>query len=250
MVPRPSLSVRHPSLRVTIDRYSQDMTVPDWPTATNRPTAAPHATFCHALPPGWPAVAGVVAMSTHVEPSADTIARNRVGEAVEDELTAMNRPNSADQHTPFHVSFVTLAGPVQVIPSGEVIVRVLLVATAQNRASCGDQHTSIQPLDEPTAVWVVQVVPSGEVMTRDVASPVDATAQNRPSAGDQHTDRHVTPVIEPVWPVQLIPSGDVMTFVVPVPTTQNRPSAGDQHAPCQTPEGAVRAVHVVPFVDE
>src|SRR5574337_841476 len=69
---------------------------------------------------------------------------------------------------------------VQVMPSGEVIIAFVPMAT--NNASGSAQMTFFQAAVSSADARTVQVIPSGEVITRLV--PPSATATNNRSSGD------------------------------------------------------------------
>ena len=102
--------------------------------------------------------------------------------------TALKRPSSGDQQTPYQPLSAALVRVDQVTPSGEVMTRLPVPPslTAQNNPSSADQHRPCQVLSA-ALVREVQVTPSTDVMTR-LPVPVTATAQKRPNSADQQTD--------------------------------------------------------------
>jgi hypothetical protein len=83
----------------------------------------------------------------------------------------------------YHPTVFGAVRAVHVIPSGDVMIRwaaVPLIATAQNKPSCGDQHTLVHA-PALGAVRAIHVTPSGLVMICWSAVPVNATAQKSPN---------------------------------------------------------------------
>ena len=104
--------------------------------------------------------------------------------------TATNKPEG-DQTIECHQEVVSIgARGVQVVPSGEVMTRlvpVAVLATAANKPNSGD-HAMFLHEFASAAARAVHVMPSGEVMTRLV--PSELTAANSSKAGDHAIDCH------------------------------------------------------------
>ena len=165
-------------------------------TAAKRFNCGDQATCLQSLPV-LPAAVRVV----HVMPS---------GEVMTDALlpTATNRYSCGAQHTSFHILEAETVRDVQVIPSGDVIARFVLFATAQKIPSSGAQQTPRHSLCV-AAVRDIQEMPSVDVITRE--APVPETATKSPSEGAQHTLLKALSMSGAVRGVQLMPSGDVRT---------------------------------------
>ncbi len=126
--------------------------------------------------------------------------------------TITNSPAFAAHVMPCHTSPDTLLA-VHVVPSGDVITRLVpLAAQATKRDACGD-HAILSHWLSSADVREVQVVPLGEVITRLLLPSCD-TATNSPFSADQQTARHWFAAAA-VLAVHVTPSGEVITRFVP-----------------------------------
>lgn len=124
-------------------------------------------------------------------------------------FTAQNKLISGAQQTEFQDASVGLVRIVQLIPSSDVITRLVPcpapLVTAQNRPSSGAQQTAFHPADPAGTGLEAQVIPSVEVATVD-----PPTAQNILKSGDQHTPFNG---FVKERSVQFVPLGDVITLL-------------------------------------